>query len=95
MSKIPGIGKRKAREIAQSGDVTIEQLRGAISSAKNSDKVMSSVNPAIPFDEAIKIYEKAIVSLGDGSGRKIASDVLIMTNIIRDCGLPSHINRPA
>ena len=93
------MNKKKAREEAMSGVISIGQLREMISAARGRGG-MSSVNNGIPLDRALDIYDRALegrpgeeipkVLMRDPYGRddsmKPTGDVLLIINILRDAG---------
>jgi hypothetical protein len=90
------MNKAEAKRIAQSGQKSIGELRSIIKS-KRGKGGMSNVNPSIPLDRALDIYEAAIDGRPDDErpiglrediyrpGRmKPTGDALIIQNILRD-----------
>lgn len=91
------MGKRKARAAAMAGNISVGQLREAISSMRGVDG-MSRVNPAFPLDYVLNIYMGALDGRPDDEvpkpetydiyreRMKPSRDSMLVTNILRDCG---------
>ena len=91
------MNKRRARQMALEGIISIGELRDFIKSARGQGG-MSNVNPAFPLEDTLDIYERAIASREDNevpkawrndpysrSNRmKPTTDVLLITNVLRD-----------
>lgn len=93
-----GMNKRAAKSLAESGTITVGQLRALIDGARARGG-MSRVNPAIPLDRALDIYTGALAGRDAAEApkglvpdpyrhnrSKPSRDSLIVTNILRDCG---------
>ncbi len=91
------MNKRKAREKALEGTLSIGDLRTMIADARGRGG-MSHVNPAFELEDTLNIYDAAIKNRSDDevpaawrtdpysrSGRmKPTGDVLLITNVLRD-----------
>jgi hypothetical protein len=89
--------KHNARERAEQGVLSIAELRAMIALARGRGG-QSRVNPTIPLEHALDIYEAALAGREDSEvpavwrpdpysksdGMKPTKDVLIITNILRD-----------
>lgn len=94
-----GMGKQAAKKLAESETLSIGDLRRMIAKAKGS-AALSSVNPQFTLDQTCDIYEAALQGRDDAEipkawrsdpysatgAFKPTRDVLIITNICRDCG---------
>lgn len=90
------MNKRAAKAKAQEGKLTIGELRKMIASRRGFGG-MSAVNGAIPLERVLEIYDAALAGRPEEevpkawrtdpyTGReKPSADVLIITNILRDC----------
>ena len=80
------MNKRTARKQAYDNSMSVADLMALIDAARGR-QVLSSVNPLIPHEKALDIYARAL-ALRDPSdvldGNR-SRDVLILTNILRDC----------
>lgn len=92
------IGKRKAKELADAGGISIGQLREMISKARGRGG-LCSINPQLTHEQACDIFEKALEGRDDAevpktltedvyrAGRMRATkDNLLISNILRVCG---------
>lgn len=92
------MNKRDAKNKAQSGTLSVGDLRAMIKRARERGDIMSRVNPRVPMDRALDIYAAALASRDDAEvpaglrpdpyrhGRAVPTrDSLIIQNILRDC----------
>ena len=91
------MNKAKARKIALEGRLTVGDLRAKIAEARSIGG-MSAVNPSIPRERTLNIYEAALAGRDDGEtpavwrpdpysktgAMKPTLDVMLITNILRD-----------
>lgn len=92
------MNKVAARKRALEDKITIGELRSAISTSRSRGG-FSTVNPAVMLDRALDIYEAALAGRDDAevpaawqtdpysytNRMKPSYDVLLITNILRDC----------
>jgi hypothetical protein len=90
------MNKTKARKLSQEGKLSIGELRAMIRNARTRTG-MSSVNPALPIQRVLDIYDAALAQRPDAevpagmkcdpyTGRMRPSrDSLIIANVLRDC----------
>ena len=93
------MNKQAARKQALAGAVSIGELRAAINDAITSGRRISRVNPQFTLIEACRIYTAALEGRDDAEvpaalrpdpysrsgAMKPTRDVLLITNILRDC----------
>lgn len=92
------MNKRAAQELSRSGTLSIGELRKKITDARGK-RSFSVVNPAIPHEQVLSIYESALEGRDDSEvpagmrpdiysnvgAMKPTKDALIIQNILRDC----------
>lgn len=92
------MNKRKARAIALEGKTSVADLRQMIAGARNRNG-NSNVNPAFLLSDVLDIYDAALKGRDDAEvpvvwktdiysrrgAMKPTPDVLLITNILRDC----------
>lgn len=94
------MNKQAARKVALEGKMSVGDLRRIIS-AKRGVGGMSRVNPAIPLERALDIYDAALAGHADEDvpevwrvdpysrrgTKKPTGAALTITNILRDCNM--------
>lgn len=90
------MNKLAAKQISQSGEISIGELRRMISEARPRGG-MSKVNPQFTLEQTCDIFEQALAGRDDAEipkgmrydpykNREVPSrDSLIIRNILRDC----------
>jgi len=90
------MNKREARQLAETGSLTAAWLLELVASARGK-RVMSRVNPSVPFDRALDIYQAALsqrapeqivggLKTDPYSGRlRPTKDCLTAANVLVDC----------
>lgn len=92
------MGKRKAKELADAGGISIGQLREMISKARGRGG-LCNINPQLTHEQACDIFERGLEGRDDAEvpktltediyrpGRmRVTRDHLTISNILRVCG---------